>query len=402
MYLCLTPQHFFVHRIMTEANDTMPSISQTSQRQNTSRAAMTTNRSTTSIKLHPLTMFCLSLMTSSWSLSSSSSSSSSRSAANAFVPPSQFHHHHSQQQLQHFHGRLPFVTSSSIKTVLREPPLALLQSTRLDRRADNSTTMSAGTNFQPTLLEATYLSNSTMLDFILQTKPDILTAPKKKGGKKQKKKDKKPFALFGCLVAEPGLGHATRKSVLQEIQEKQQAKQKQGGAKLDRPNIAPRCTSLVPHMNSAPVFGLRPGSPAQYLIATTGERSSMRFSICPRGEICNVHDDDDNDDDESNNHGLPAGLVLDTRNGVITGTTQERGTFDYTLVATNRHGIATRDLTIVVGDDAIALTPPRGISTWNSCGDTVSAAKVRAIAAASIQHGLRDHGYTYLVSEECQ
>lgn len=347
---CLT--HNLFVQISTEANENAKMMPR-----------RTTARSTRVMMTNPQILLCC-LSLTSWSLSRTRT-------ANAFLPS---HYHHQQ----HLHGRLPFVTSSASKTELRREqqplPAAPLRSTRLDRE---NTTTSMYTSFQPTLLEATYLSNSTMLDFILQTKPDFAV----------KKKKNKDFALFGCLVAEPGLGHATRDSVLQEIKEHQAAAASRA-ATVDRPNIAPRCTSPVPHMNSAPIFGLRPGSPAQYLIATTGERP-MRFSICPHGEVCNV------DDSDHDNHGLPAGLVLDERNGVITGTTQERGTFDVTLIVTNRHGVATRDLTIQVGDD-IALTPPRGISTWNSCGDTVSAAKVRAIAAASIQHGLRDYGYTYI------
>ena len=152
------------------------------------------------------------------------------------------------------------------------------------------------------------------------------------------------------------------------------------------PDIAPRSTSLLPQLNSAPVFGLRPNSPAQFLLAATGERP-MRFCILQN----------DSNNRQQSSSPLPAGLHLDPINGVITGRTQQRGTFHVTVMATNRHGISTRSLTIHVGDnDSIALTPPRGINTWNSCGDKVTAQKVQAIANAAVRLQLRDYGYTYI------
>jgi alpha-galactosidase len=209
----------------------------------------------------------------------------------------------------------------------------------------------------PAVVTATATTTTTQLkprplpkspaDALSLTKPSFL--------KKQELQD----FHFGCLVEESTRRRAHRASPI--IEE-------------DGPEIAPRSTSPMPRINSAPTFGLRPGSPAQFLVATAGERP-MRFSI--------------------SDGVLPTGLRLDEKNGVIYGQTRERGAFPVTLVATNRAGVATRPLTIKVGD-TLALTPPRGISTWNSCGDRISSQKIRDIAAAAVQLGLRDHGYTYI------
>ena len=67
-----------------------------------------------------------------------------------------------------------------------------------------------------------------------------------------------------------------------------------------------------PRINSAKVFGVRPGSPFQYYIATTGDRP-MAFSA----------------------KGLPKGLKIDTQTGIITGSLSEAGTYKVTLGAKN-------------------------------------------------------------------
>jgi len=180
---------------------------------------------------------------------------------------------------------------------------------------------------------------------------------------------------FGCLVEESVKQRTPRSTATRNAH--YCTKSSDGNGKDNGPEIAPRSTSPIPSINSAPIFGLRPNSPAQYLIATTGVRP-MAFSI--------------------HNGRLPEGLHLDARNGVIYGKTNELGSFAVTLMAANQAGVATKSMTIQVDEEnaVIALTPPRGISTWNSCGDKISAAKVRAMAEAAVQLGLRDYGYTYL------
>ena len=99
--------------------------------------------------------------------------------------------------------------------------------------------------------------------------------------------------------------------------------------------------SAKPRINSAKVFGVRPGSPFQYLVAATGDRP-MTFSA----------------------KGLPKGLQIDPQTGIITGKLSKAGTFEVTLGGENAKGKAEKKLRIVCGD-RIALTPPMGWNSWN-------------------------------------
>ncbi|RKR81757.1 alpha-galactosidase [Mucilaginibacter gracilis] len=130
--------------------------------------------------------------------------------------------------------------------------------------------------------------------------------------------------------------------------------------------------SLLPKINSAAVFGVRPGSPFQYLVAATGEKP-MKFYAAD----------------------LPAGLTIDMKTGIITGKLDRAGTFAVTLRAVNAKGTANKKLRIVCGD-RIALTPPMGWNSWNCFADQVSADKVKKAAEAMIKSGLVDHGWTYI------
>lgn len=130
--------------------------------------------------------------------------------------------------------------------------------------------------------------------------------------------------------------------------------------------------SLFPKINSATVFGVRPGSPFQFLVAATGQRPMSFYAA-----------------------GLPAGLTIDTKTGVITGKLNKPGTFSVTLSAVNGKGTAKKKMRIVCGSE-IALTPPMGWNSWNCFADQVSADKVKRAAKAMIESGLVDHGWTYI------
>lgn len=135
--------------------------------------------------------------------------------------------------------------------------------------------------------------------------------------------------------------------------------------------LTPRVSPL-PKINSATVFGVRPGSPFQFVIAASGERP-MRFSA----------------------DGLPAGLKINAETGLITGKLKSNGTFPVTLHAVNAKGKATKKLRIECGDK-IALTPPMGWNSWNCFADQVSADKIKRAADAMISSGLVNHGWTYI------
>ena len=107
------------------------------------------------------------------------------------------------------------------------------------------------------------------------------------------------------------------------------------------PYILTPKASDKPRINSAAVFGVRPGSPFQYIVAASGDRP-MTFSATV----------------------LPEGLKLDSKTGIVSGLLAKAGTYEVVLSAKNAKGQASKKLRIVCGD-RIALTPPMGWNSWN-------------------------------------
>ena len=142
--------------------------------------------------------------------------------------------------------------------------------------------------------------------------------------------------------------------------------------KEESPYILTPTASTSPKINGATVFGAQPGKPFMFTVAASGNRP-MTFSAS----------------------GLPDGLRIDARTGIITGTTPVSGTYKVAISARNAMGTATRDLEIVSGD-RLALTPPMGWNSWNCWGLSVDEEKVVASARTFIDKGLRDHGWTYI------
>jgi alpha-galactosidase len=138
------------------------------------------------------------------------------------------------------------------------------------------------------------------------------------------------------------------------------------------PYILTPLPGAEPRINSAKVFGVRPGSPFQYLVAATGNRP-MTFSATD----------------------LPKGLEIDPQTGIITGSLSMTGSYEVTLSAKNAKGKAEKKLRIVCGD-RIALTPPMGWNSWNCFAGEVSADKVKRAADAMVKSGLINHGWTYI------
>ncbi len=132
-----------------------------------------------------------------------------------------------------------------------------------------------------------------------------------------------------------------------------------------------------PRINSAKVFGVRPGSPVLYTVAATGQRP-MGF----------------------NAENLPDGLSISAESGRITGRLDRQGEYSITLIARNDVGEARRTLKLVVGD-TIALTPPMGWNSWNCWGCAVDEQKIRHAAEAMVSTGLINHGWQYINIDDC-
>ena len=130
--------------------------------------------------------------------------------------------------------------------------------------------------------------------------------------------------------------------------------------------------SAEPRITGAKVFGVRPGSPFQYLVTATGDRP-MTFSAL----------------------GLPKGLKINVKTGIVTGQLSKVGTYIVTLKAKNAKGTAERKFRIECGD-RIALTPPMGWNSWNCFANEVSADKVKRAVNAMVKSGLINHGWTYI------
>jgi alpha-galactosidase len=138
------------------------------------------------------------------------------------------------------------------------------------------------------------------------------------------------------------------------------------------PYILTPAPKAEPKITGAKVFGVRPGSPFQFLVTATGDRP-MTYSAS----------------------GLPKGLKINVQTGLVTGKLSKVGTCVVTLQASNAKGISQRKLRIECGE-RIALTPPMGWNSWNCFANEVSADKVKHAADAMVNSGLVNHGWTYI------
>ena len=129
----------------------------------------------------------------------------------------------------------------------------------------------------------------------------------------------------------------------------------------------------VPRINAPRITGATPGRPFLFRIPATGE-PPLTFAAT----------------------NLPEGLTLDPATGIISGALARAGRTVVSLEARGPKGTATGELTIVGGDDALALTPPLGWNSWNVWGASVDDAKVRAAADAMVATGLAAHGFQFI------
>jgi len=139
------------------------------------------------------------------------------------------------------------------------------------------------------------------------------------------------------------------------------------------PIASSRSASGQPSINEPRITGGRPGRPFLFRIPASGD-GPLSFAA----------------------KNLPAGLTLDSKTGFITGALKQPGKNVVELSVSGPKGKASRELTIVAGDRALALTPPLGWNSWNVWGGNVDAAKVRAAADALVSSGLAAQGYQYI------
>ncbi|HEY9534401.1 MAG TPA: putative Ig domain-containing protein [Mucilaginibacter sp.] len=137
------------------------------------------------------------------------------------------------------------------------------------------------------------------------------------------------------------------------------------------PYILTPAVGAAPHINGASVFGVHPGHPVLFLIPATGA-APLTYKV----------------------QGLPAGLKVDTKKGIITGVVTKPGNYHLIFTVSNRKGSATKKFTLAIGDK-IGLTPALGWNSWNAWGLSVNDEKVRT-AAREMAERLASHGWSYI------
>jgi alpha-galactosidase len=132
-----------------------------------------------------------------------------------------------------------------------------------------------------------------------------------------------------------------------------------------------------PRINGTKIFGVGPGSPFLFTIASTGIKP-MKY------EVLN----------------LPQGLKCDPNTGQITGVIDKPGEYLTMFKVTNKLGSAQREFKIVCGDK-LALTPHMGWNSWYVWENHVTDKIMREAADAMVSSGMIDHGYMYVNIDDC-
>lgn len=125
-------------------------------------------------------------------------------------------------------------------------------------------------------------------------------------------------------------------------------------------------------LHNALTYGCSANKPFMYLIPCSGDRPIQYSAV-----------------------GLPHGLHLNRKTGMIIGTVHHKKIYHVMLTAKNAHGISHREFTIK-SLGLLALTPPMGWNSWNVWAGSVNAAKIRAAADEMTKDGLSEFGYQYV------
>lgn len=167
--------------------------------------------------------------------------------------------------------------------------------------------------------------------------------------------------------------HADWAGAIIVLDPKATSKPQAAGCPVEPPPAIASGTSRIPAIHGPRIVGATPGRPFLFLIPATGA-GPLIFSA----------------------KGLPAGLSLDSKTGIISGSLETSGTYAPEFTVSGPQGTATRKLRIVAGDHRLALTPPMGWNSWYAWGGSIDADKMRAAADAMVSTGLAAHGYQYV------
>lgn len=137
----------------------------------------------------------------------------------------------------------------------------------------------------------------------------------------------------------------------------------------------------APRINGSKVYGATPSHEFMYTFPTTGDRNGFEFAV--------------------SDGKLPAGVSLDAKRGVLSGSVKAPGSYSFTVRACNALGVSEKPFTLVVGEDARALTPPMGWTSWSAFTSDIDQDLIAATADAIVQKGLAAHGYAYVNIDSC-
>lgn len=126
--------------------------------------------------------------------------------------------------------------------------------------------------------------------------------------------------------------------------------------------------------------GVVPGKPFVYLVGATGQGQLLIQAT-----------------------GLPQGLSLDNRTGVIRGQVSATlNNVDVTFSVRDSSGRTVfRKYQFVVHPGALAVTPPMGWNSWYVYGCNISDQRIRQAADRLISTGLAARGYNYVLIDDC-
>ena len=127
----------------------------------------------------------------------------------------------------------------------------------------------------------------------------------------------------------------------------------------------------APRINNPKVYGATPGADFLWSVMASGNRP-MTYSA----------------------EGLPEGLSIDEKTGIITGSVAEKGDYKVKLTAKNDAGTDETEVTVKIGD-TISLTPIMGWSSWNCCRFNASDSILRRTTDIMYEK-LHPYGWTYV------